>query len=249
MAVDGSAWKSNTVDTYRNLLHRHVLPTFGARPVPAITVADVECWWAALCGKRYSRKHLGNARGVLTAILKRAVTSGLLMRNRADAIAGRIGRENREVRQAEWLTEAELSQVLRVAETREHRYYPHLLTLASTGLRLGEVLGLQLPDVDLPRAKLRVRRGIRKYRVGSPKSGKARTVDVPASTIGVLEAWIATVRATAAARGAEARWLFPSSTGRPLNEHQTRDVAKNDKLRSEEGPPLRTGTTERLQIH
>lgn len=135
MVIDGSAWKSNTIDSYRNLLRRHLLPTFGPRPITAITVEAVESWWAALCRQDYSRKHLSNARAVLTGILQRAVTSGLLTQNPAGAIAGRIGREDREVRQADWLTEAELSQILRVAETREPRYYPHLLTLASTGLR------------------------------------------------------------------------------------------------------------------
>ena len=212
-AVDGAAFKANSMDSYENILRKHILPAFGARAVDSITVADVEGWWGALRARGFSHKHLGNIRAVLAGIFRRAVVSGLLSRNPVDAIKGRLGREDREVRQAEYLTEPELHRVLAVAEAREPRSYPLLLTLASTGLRVGEALGLQVGDVDVERGKIYVRRSVRKYRVGSPKSGKARTVDVPASTVAVLCDWVGLVRAEAAVRGKEAGWLFPSATG------------------------------------
>lgn len=141
-----------------------------------------------------------------------AVASG------ADAIMGRMGKEDREVRQVEWLTEPELATFLSVAREREPRYFPFLLTLASTGMRAGEALGLQVGDVDLNRCRLAIRRAIRKHRVSSPKSGKPRTVDSPPSSMAVLRGWIDTVRAEAAVRGQEATWLFPSGTGQPMDE-------------------------------
>jgi len=155
---------------------------------------------------------------VLVSIFRRAVTSGILPRNPVEAIRGRLGREDREVRQVEWLTEPELTRLLTVAAEREPRYHPLLLTIASTGLRLGEAVGLQVGDVDLVRNKLYIRRAIRKRQVSSPKSGKPRTVDVRPSTIAVLRGWIEMVRAEAAVRGEEACWLFPSATGKPVDE-------------------------------
>jgi integrase len=47
----------------------------------------------------------------------------------------------------------------------------------------------------------------------SPKNGKGRVVDLPASTVGVLEQVRQTRQAEAAYNGVEARWLFPGVTG------------------------------------
>ncbi|MFI5338446.1 MAG: tyrosine-type recombinase/integrase [Candidatus Methylomirabilales bacterium] len=217
-AVDGTTLKGGTQDTYRNILDKHLLPPLGPRVLSDISVGDVEAWWASLRGTGLSHKRLRTIRGVLAGIFKRAVVGGLLGRNLADAIAGRMGKEDREVRQVEWLTEPELTKVLTVAKEREPSYYPFFLTIVSTGMRLGETLGLQVGDVDLDRGKLAVRRSIRKHRIGSPKSGKPRTVDVPPATVAVLQDWIDTIRAEAAVRGQEATWLFPGKTGAPRED-------------------------------
>ena len=224
LAVDGAAFKVGTLDSYQAILTLHLEPIFGARRITDITVADVEDWWARLRAKGYSHKQLGNCRAVLTGIFRRALTSGVLTRNPADVIEGRLGREDREVRQAEWLTEPELTRLLKVTATREPRYHPILLTIASTGLRFGEALGIQVGDVDLERGRLHVRRTIRKHRLSSPKSGKPRTIDLPASTVTVLRDWINTVRAEAAVRGQEATWLFPGATGQPKDEAPIRQA-------------------------
>jgi integrase len=218
MSVDGASFKAGTREDYNIVLTKHIFPTFETRSLDSITRNEIEDWWSVLRGKGLSPIRLSRIRTVLSSVFRRAVASGLLVQNPADAIGGRIGKARGEVRQVEWLTEPELTKLLRVAETREPRYYSMLLTLASTGLRLGEAVGLQVGDVDLERGKFHVRRAIRKRQEGSPKSGKPRTVDVPPSTIAALRGWIDTVRAEAALRGQEATWLFPSSTGRPLDE-------------------------------
>jgi len=218
LAIEGAEVKRNTNDTYESILKLHILPTFGPRPLPDITVTEVADWWAGIQARHFSRKHMVNIRTVLGHIFRRAVVSGILPRNPAEAIRGRVGREDREVRQVEWLTETELTRFLEVVERQEPRHYSFLLLLATTGMREGEALGLQVGDVDQERLKLAIRRAIRKHRVGSPKSGKARTVDVPPWSMGVLRGWIATIRAEAAVRGQEATWLFPSASGKPMDE-------------------------------
>ncbi len=218
-AVDGANFKGGTRDTYRNILDKRILPIFGPQRLTDIPVAAIEDWWAALRASGLSRKHIGNMRCVLTSIFQRAVTSGLLSRNPAEAIRGRLGREEREVRQVEWLTEAELARFLECSAQREPRHDSFLRLLATTGTRWREALALQVGDVDLARGRIAIRRAIRKHQVRSPKSGKARSVDVPPSTIAVLRRWLDVVRAEAAVRGAEATWLFPNATGQqPMDE-------------------------------
>ncbi len=217
-AVDGATWKAGTTETYTNMLDKHILSAFGSRPLSDITRADIEAWWAVLRGKGYSHIHLSKIRVVLDGVFKRAVASDLTDRNPVDAIRGRLGREDREVRQAEWLTEAELAKVLAVAKEREPRHFPFFLLLATGGLRFGEAHGLQVPDVDAAGCRLHIRRGLRKHRVASPKSAKARTVYLPHSTVAVLRDWMQIIRAEAAVRGEEPRWLFPGATGTPADE-------------------------------
>lgn len=225
-AVDGESFKGGTRDTYANIISLYLQPVFAPRPITDISRSDVEFWWAGIRAKRLSHQRLTNIRAVAGGIFRRAVVSGILQSNPVDAIGGRLGREDREARQAEWLTEPELAKVLSVAETQEPRFYPALLTLVSTGIRLGEALGLQVGDVDLEREKLYIRRSVRKLRLGSPKSGKPRTVDVPPSTMAVLREWIDTVRAEAAVRGQEPLWLFPSLTGHLLDSSSIRDALR-----------------------
>lgn len=224
LVVDAPSFKPGTREDYKCILNLHVLPTFGERPLPSIASSDVEDWWGRIQAKGLSRVRQSRIRTVLNHVFTRAVKSKLVAENPVAAIAGRIGLEEGEVRQAEWLSEPELANLLHAAEVQEPRYYPILLTIASTGVRLGEAVGLQVGDVNLDRCKIAVRRAIRKRHEGSPKRGKPRTVDVPPSAIAVLRGWIDVVRAEAAVRGEEACWLFPSGTGKPVDEPVIRDA-------------------------
>jgi integrase len=178
-AVDGANFKGRTRDTYANILKTRILPVFGVRIITETSVPDVENWWAALRATRQSRKYTANMRTRPTSIFRRAVPSGIFARNPAEASRGRMGREDQEVRQVEWLIDSELTRSLAIAGQREPRYYPSLLTLATTRMRAGEALALQAGAVDGTRCRIAHHRTLRKHKLGSPKSGKARTVDVP----------------------------------------------------------------------
>jgi integrase len=56
--------------------------------------------------------------------------------------------------------------------------YPLLLCAVRTGLRRGELIGLQWGDIDLERRYLLVRRAVVRGTVGLPKSNKIRRVDL-----------------------------------------------------------------------
>ncbi|MFI5339232.1 MAG: tyrosine-type recombinase/integrase [Candidatus Methylomirabilales bacterium] len=95
--------------------------------------------------------------------------------------------------------------------------------------------------MDPEREKLYIRRSVRKLRLGSPKSGKPRTVDVPPATIAVLCGWLDTIRAEAAVRGKEALWVFPSLTGNLLDSSTVRSALRR--------VILAAGITRHLRIH
>jgi len=55
--------------------------------------------------------------------------------------------------------------------------------------------------------------------VSTPKGGRFRVVDLPASVVGVLQDWLGAVEAEAAVRGVAPTWLFPGRDGSPLAYH------------------------------
>jgi integrase len=58
------------------------------------------------------------------------------------------------------------------------RHRPMAMTLARTGMRLGEVIALQWGDIDFHNRFINVQRSLSLDTVQRPKSGKTRRVDM-----------------------------------------------------------------------
>src|SRR5205807_5364849 len=105
-------------------------------------------------------------------------------------------------------------------------YAPLFSTLAGTGMRLGEALGLQWDDVDDAALKIHVQRAISGGRVEMPKSGHGRDVDLSEALALVLRR----VRMRRAERMKRYKWktlpswLFCTRSGEPLDAHNVRKV-------------------------
>ncbi len=217
--VTAPSWKRGTIITYGKALRRRLLPTFKGLPITAVTADRVEVWWTQCREAGLSKKHLGTLRGLLRAICRRAVSLGLLQTNPVERIEGRLGRDQGEIqKKADYLTPEELTAFLQTAGRVCLKEYPIFQVMATCGLRVGEVLGLQVGDMDVPGLRLHIRRTVRRGYVDSPKSGKAGIVDAPASTMAVLARIREIRQAEAAVQGTEARWLFPGATWTSMPE-------------------------------
>jgi integrase len=86
-------------------------------------------------------------------------------------------------------------QVETLASKIDPRYRVLILFASYTGMRIGEITALQVQDVDFLRRTVRVSRSDTeisgKLSSGTPKSGKARTVPVPAFLIDELASHVA----------------------------------------------------------
>jgi integrase len=107
-------------------------------------------------------------------------------------------------------------------------YVPVFFTLARTGMRLGEGLALQWPDVDLAGREIRVARGFSKGRLSTPKGGHGRTVDVSQQLAGLLHRLEVERKAETLRRGWPAMppWVFVMATGRPVIDRTVDRVFK-----------------------
>jgi len=123
-------------------------------------------------------------------------------------------------------TAAELRAFL--AAVQGDRLYALWLLGASTGMRRGELLGLQWPDVDLGRARVAVRRSLvtvgHEVVVGEPKTAKGRrSVALDPATVAGLKAWRRHQAAERLAWGpawTDSGLVFTREDGRPLHPRE-----------------------------
>ncbi len=214
--------KKSTRGTTSSLIDCHLVPYFGDRDLRDVTRADLLAFATQKVEEGKSPKLVGNVLGILRRVMNLAMQEGLLENNVASKLGEIVGRLERsqasEVRQVDSWTREEVIAILDLAREKEPRAYPVLHVLLSSGMRRGEALGLQWRDIDWSRHKIHVRRSRVRDRTGTPKSGRARQVDMSRQLEAVLRALQAERRRQRPWRDADG-WLFTSRDGQmPIGE-------------------------------
>src|SRR6185436_12969041 len=114
----------------------------------------VEQWHSTLLKLRLAPRTVGHAHRLLSLVLKYAVENGTIARNVA-TIRKPPAVEEREL---EILTAEQIAEVR--TKLAGHTLLPIVELALATGMRRGELLGLQWADVDLDTGKLRVERSV-----------------------------------------------------------------------------------------
>jgi integrase len=179
-----------TLERYRELAERQIVPHLGAYRLQRLSVQAVRDWQAEVAkpddkGRALSARTIGHAHRVLHRALALAVENEVLSRN----VASVVGPPKTTARDIAILTADEVALVLE--KLRGHPLGPIVTVAITTGLRRGEILALQLGDVDLEAATLRVERSLEETKEGlrfkPPKSAAGRrVVALPADTVAVL---------------------------------------------------------------
>ncbi len=133
--------------------------------------------------------------------------------------------------------------LLDVARAEEPDFYPLISFLLSTGCRKGEALGLRWEDVNFSAGRVLIRRALVRGRLGTPKSGRGRSVVLSPSLAATLRDLLLERRRACLHRGwvDVPAFVFCSATGGLLDE---RNVNRTwDRLRRKMQPrgvrPLR----------
>jgi len=152
--------KSRTVEGHRYAV-THLLPALGSVKIRRLHKGQFKAFLVQKLAAGLSRATVRILYSTLRALLHAAVDDGVLLANPAT----RLERKPRVVappttRQEEIkaMDRDQLRAFLGAASTHARRSYPLFLTLARTGLRLGEGLALQWENLDFSRRKLRVAR-------------------------------------------------------------------------------------------
>ncbi len=208
---------------YENHIYDHIIPDIGKIPLNELSQADLQQYYANLKtdGRLYRREEngtgLSNAmvRGIHKACnssLEKAVEEGLIDVNPSN------GCKLPPKRSAEMqpLTKEEARRFLAQAKADGDYYEIFILELA-TGLRIGEVLGLQWDDINLGTGEIYIQRQAcnidGNLHISVPKTkGSIRTILLPPSVTNMLKAYRETVNS---------RWVFPSPKKDDAPRHPT----------------------------
>jgi integrase len=161
----------NSYLVYETAVRRYIAPVLGAIPLAKLTAQQIETMYARECEK-LSPNTVQKHHNVLRQALKHAVRLGLIQRNPVDLVEPPSGK--RSVIQV--LTEEQSKKFLQQAQgTRLEALYWLAL---STGMRQGELLGLQWSSVDLDQGIVRVVNSVKrrdgKLYLGHPKTKSSR---------------------------------------------------------------------------
>jgi integrase len=213
--------KPSTQASYASMLSHQLIPAFGDRPLTALGVEDINAWLGAREGT-LRPKTLRNYLTLLHKLFGDAQEEGYLAVNRlAGSRAIRRPRALREddEHEIEILTPAEVHRLLD-ALAPEHG--PLFLTAVSTGVRLGELRGLQWGDVDDAGGRVWVRRTIYRGQCYLPKSKRSRrAIDVGEQLLAVFSRWRREHHGDAPP--APDAFVFPSASGGPLDPDNLRN--------------------------
>lgn len=176
--------KPSTRGGYLNRWRKHVEPRWGAVRLADVEHADIVQWVAELRQGGQSASSIAECWGVLNQILKIATRDGRLLRNPAADV--RLPKATHaEHKDLRIISLADLRTLTQIADDRSEQDGTMILTLGMVGLRFGELAGLRVGDIDFAKRTMRIVRSATEVdghvHVGSPKSGKPRTVTFPKS--------------------------------------------------------------------
>lgn len=86
-----------------------------------------------------------------------------------------------------FLDEEQIEVFLEQAKNYTPRYYAFFATALFTGMRRGELLGLEWSDIDFKNAKIKVNKQIYKGVKQSTKTNKERIIDIPENLLEILK--------------------------------------------------------------
>jgi integrase len=218
--------RPRTWQTYRERARLYVLPSLGRVRLTQLEPAHLQRLYGELLARGLAPQTVHHAHSLIRAALGQAVAWGLIPRNVATLVkAPRVERAEIPV------LDAAQARQLRVAAGAT-RWGPLIAVALATGMRQGELLGLQWGDVDLDAGLIRVRRQLgRDKTLAEVKTAKGRrSIDVPASTVTILREHRRRQNEARLYLGPEYEHrdlVFCTHTGRPLGyRNVTREYKK-----------------------
>ena len=187
--------RPTTYRSYEQLIRLHIAPALGAVPLQKLTPMQLQAFYADKLerGRLDGRPGGLSARTVLPmhAVIREALQQALRWQLVAGNVADAVEPPRAKRAQVAAWAPDDVTRFLDAADG--DTYAPIWLVALATGMRRGELLGLQWADIDLARSELQVRRSLvevdGKPVFQEPKTASGRRkVALSAATVDALRA-------------------------------------------------------------
>lgn len=227
--LETAALRYSTYLRHESNFRIHILPELGDLRLDEISRERMQQFVAALIKKELKKNSIRLAIAALRVLFNFAIENSVVRDNPAARLGkyySQVGNLREEI---DPLSAEEASLFLQTVRSSKHyqEYYPVFLCAIHTGLRAGELAGLQWGDLDFEGKFIAVRRSIVHGRVNLPKSGKVRRVDMSDALMAVLKELKRTRQAQWLAKGQNdiPQWVFCNHEGRILDTNNLRNRA------------------------
>ena len=215
--------KPSTVSDYQGILKNHVLPVFGKTTVNEINRFMVKRFLMKKITDGFASSTVTHMKNAVSGVLNLAVDDEILPTNPAHNVGKIFKRQNPKPKIDPFNT-GELAILLGSYQIHFPRPYPLILTLARTGIRFGEGLGLQWKDIDFKGRFITIERSLSKGRLETPKNGQSRKVDMSQQLTNTLRELKHHRKVETLKRGwaRMPEWVFVTMNGEPYHESYIR---------------------------
>ncbi len=211
--------RPETLDEYRRDLNRATL-YLGRRRLAEIDAPTVKAYARSLANAGLKPGTVRRILAPLKACLATAVEDGHLRHNPIAGVRLAVATpkvvdgsevEEDDTDEVKALTTEQLAEL--VAQVGDGWHGLIVRLMAQSGIRIGEALGLRWQDVDSAAGRIRIRRRVRRGKVGKPKS-QSGTREVPVAPKLLREL---TAHRLASPYSDSTDLVFPTDTGKPCH--------------------------------
>jgi integrase len=220
-----SKLKFSTWLNYKSVIERHLKPFFKSKRIDEITLDDLKKLISAKEHVGLKRGTIRNITAPLRAMLNHAIDDEKLASNPVNRV-GRFLPHNKSKKQRfeiHPLTKAEARVLVEAASKFDHQTGVLALTALRTGVRMGELLALQWGDIDFDDRFIEIRRNLVLGKIGTPKSGHLRRIDLSTQLGAALKDLKRSRTEACFQAGVEMpKWVFVNDRGQPLEQSNFR---------------------------
>ncbi len=176
--------RERTLENHQRAVRRELAPRLGRTPLAKLSAMQIQLMLSAMEDEGRSAFVRNNLRKTINRALNRAVQLGYIQQNPCALVeAARLPH-----RVLKMLSPDEAKAFLSAAKT--DRLYALYVMAINSGMRQGELFGLQWTDVDLEAGLVTVQRSLdRKGKEGGTKTGRGRRpIDLPNRAVEALRA-------------------------------------------------------------
>lgn len=194
---------ANTNKDYISKLERLIFPYFRSYKLEDIKPFDVEKWQNVLL-KQYSTTTVRRTSNILGMVLKKAVANDMISKNPVE-FAEKVQIRNKKQRPYS------LDEMLKIMSSATGWLKVYLHLAFSTGMRHGELIGLQWSDVDFEKRIVSLKRSIShgSIKLDTLTKNHERTIIVPDFALAMLKEL---------KKSSQSDWIFVSRLNQPYSD-------------------------------